>query len=339
MTADPTAEWLHDVPKIELHVHLEGAIPLDALWALVQKYGGDASCPDAAALNARFRYVDFPHFLELWQWKNGFLREYEDFTYIAEAVARSFERQNILYVEAFYSPRDFARHGLQVQRITEAVRAGIDRVPSVDIQLVADVTRDFGPEEAAVTLEKVKEVRSLGVIGVGIGGSEQDYPPEPFAGVFEAAREAGLRTSAHAGEAAGPESVWGAINALRVDRIGHATRAIEDRSLVDYLRESQIPLELNPVSNVCTGVVDSIAAHPARKYLEGGLMVCINTDDPAMFQTTLVNEYRQLQLEAKLTGMQIERLLLNSVRASWMPDSLKQQWIERYRNNTHPLER
>ncbi|MFQ5855550.1 MAG: hypothetical protein ACE5LU_07915 [Anaerolineae bacterium] len=155
--------WFEQVPRIELHLHVEGAIPHNALWELVQKYGGDPSVPDLQALERRFEYRDFPHFIETWVWKNQFLREYEDFTFIAEAVARDLAHQNIRYVEAFYSPPDFARHGLETQKLTEAIRAGLARVQDVEIALVADLVRDFGPERAAVTLAEVSEVQNLGV--------------------------------------------------------------------------------------------------------------------------------------------------------------------------------
>jgi adenosine deaminase len=232
------------VPKVELHLHLEGAIPHDALWDLVQKYGGDPSVPDLEALERRFEYRDFPHFIETWTWKNGFLREYEDFTFIAEAVARDLAGQNIRYVEAFFSPADFSQHGLETGKLTEAIRTGLSRASEVEVALVADLVRDYGPEKAAVTLAEVNEVRDLGVVGIGIGGSEQKFPSEPFEKVYEGARQFGFRTSAHAGEAAGADSIWGAIRILRVDRIGHGTRAEEDESLLDYLAEHRIPLEM-----------------------------------------------------------------------------------------------
>ena len=323
-------DWLSRIPKVELHVHLEGAIPHGALWDLIQQYGGDATCPTRESLRQKLEYRDFPHFIETWVWKNNFLREYEDFTLIAESAAQEFVRQNIRYVEAFYSPGDFARHGLETQRLTEAIREGLARVPDVTVQLVAELIRDFGPDRAATTLSEVKEVRDLGVIGVGIGGSEQEFPPEPFADVYEQARSLGFRTSAHAGEAAGPESVWGAIRALHVDRIGHGTRAIEDPKLVDYLAENQIPVELNPISNVCTGVVTSLNQHPAKTYMERGLLVCINTDDPQMFHNSLADEFWQLHTQFGMTRDHVRSLILNGVEASWLPDPEKQELISQF---------
>lgn len=311
--------WFEEIPKVELHLHLEGAIPHGALWELIQKYGGDPSVPDLQSLERRFHYRDFPHFIETWIWKNQFLREYEDFTLIAEAVASDLAGQNIRYVEAFFSPTDFTRCGLLTQRLVEAIRIGLGRVPDVEMALVADLVRDNPVETAAKTLAEIGELRDLGVVGIGIGGSEQAFPPEPFAGVFAAARQMGLRTSAHAGEAAGAESIWGAIRSLKVDRIGHGTRAFEDQSLLDYLAEHRIPLEMCPISNVRTGVVESLEGHPIRRYFELGIYVTVNTDDPKMFGNSLAEELRLLEAKLGFSRDDIRGLILQGLEASWLP--------------------
>jgi adenosine deaminase len=311
--------WYERVPKVELHLHLEGAIPLPALWELVKKYGGDPTVPDQTALQRRFAYRDFPHFIETWVWKNQFLREYEDFSFIAEAVAADLTSQNIRYAEIFYSPPDFARHGLKTQELTLAIRTGLNHIPEIKVGLVADLVRDFGPRKAVITLAEVAEVKDSGVIGIGIGGSEHDFPPEPFQQIYKQARKQGFHTSAHAGEAAGPESVWGAIRALKVDRIGHCTRAGEDQALLDYLVEKQIPIEMCPISNLRTGVVASIAQHPIREYFERGLLVTVNTDDPKMFGNSLAVEYQMLVDRLGFLKDQVRRLILNGIRASWLP--------------------
>ena len=313
-----TADWFDLVPKLELHIHLEGAIPLNILWQLVQKYGGDSEVPDERVLREKFIYVDFPHFIDTWIWKNQFLREYEDFSLIAEAVAREQAKQNIRYTEAFYSPPDFARHGIRTQELTEAIRKGLAKVPEVEIALVADLVRDFGPDKAAVTLAEVHEVQDWGVIGIGIGGSEQDFPPEEFEQVFKNARDMGFRTSAHAGEASGAASIRAAIDYLHVDRIGHGTRAKEDPALVKYLAERQIPLEVCPTSNVCAGVVSTFRDHPVREYMNAGLMITINTDDPVMFDTNLAQEFRLLERKFDLNREDIRNLILQAIESSWM---------------------
>jgi adenosine deaminase len=317
-------ERVRELPKIELHLHLEGAIPLDALWELLSKYGRPADIGTLDDLRRRFVYRDFPHFLDTWSWKNGFLREYDDFTFIASRVAADLAGQNVVYAEAFYSPGDFAPHGLQPQRLTEAIRRGLaqqDR--AVTVNLVADLVRNYGPERGLRTLREIDEVKHLGVVGIGIGGSEQAFPPEPYAAVYREARGRGFRTSAHAGEAAGPESVWGALRSLEVDRIGHGTRAIEDSELVALLAARRVPVEACPISNLRTGVVPSLAAHPIRALFDAGVIVTVNTDDPKMFNTSLEDEFEALATHLGFTWTELKALNDHALAAAWCDDEEK----------------
>lgn len=327
--------WYEQLPKVELHLHLEGAIPHTAMWELVQKYGGDPQLPDIAALEKRFAYKDFPHFIDTWVWKNSFIREYDDFTFFAGAAAEDLRRQNVRYVEAFVSPPDFHKRGLQTQRIIDAVRKGLEQAPGVRVALVPDLVRDFGPQRAQRTLAELAELRNLGVIGVGIGGSEQLYPPEPFESVYQEARKLGFHTSVHAGEAAGAASIWGAVLKLKAERIGHGTRAIEDDALVEWLVEHQIPLEMCPISNLRTGVVRSIEDHPVKKFFERGLLVTINTDDPKMFGNSLAMEYYLLESRLGFTRQELHQLILNAVNASWLPETEKDELERSIRTELH----
>jgi adenosine deaminase len=323
------------LPKVELHLHLEGAIPLASLWQLVRKYGGESEVPTLAALASRFQFRDFPHFIDTWVWKNQFLREYEDFTFIASGMARDLASQNVLYAEVFYSPGDYRRVGLDHAKIAGAIRTGFSELPDIRIGLITDLIRDHGPGRAESTLDVIREISGdFGIIGVGIGGSEHLFPPEPFAQVYERARSLGLRTTAHAGEARGPESVWGAVRALRADRIGHATRAIEDPALADYLAEHQIPVELCVISNVRTGAVKSIAEHPARAYFERGIPLSVNTDDPKLFNTSLADEYLALHTDLGFSVPEIHSLIEQGVQSSWLRDEGKNDLLRRIRQQT-----
>jgi adenosine deaminase len=324
-------DWLERLPKVELHVHLEGAIPLSVLWELLQKYGGDPDLATPRHLRRKFVYRDFPHFIDTWTWMIGLLRQYEDFELLAEEVARDFARQNIRYAEVFYSPPDFLAAGLEPQRLTESIRRGLGRVPQVEIALVADLVRDYGAERGARMLASIGEVKSLGVIGVGIGGREYKFPPEEFREVFRKARELGFKTSAHAGEAAGPPSIWGAIEALAVDRIGHGTRAIEDPRLVDYLAQHKMPLELCVLSNLRTAVVGSVERHPARTYFDRGIPLTINTDDPTLFGNSLVDEYLALHQQLGFSRAEIVRLIEQGIETSWLAAERKQQMLSAFR--------
>jgi adenosine deaminase len=328
-------EWCVRIPKVEIHLHLEGAIPLPALWQLVQKYGGDPELPSMAALTDKFVFKDFPHFIETWIWKNQFIREYDDFAFIAEAVVRDLAAQNIRYVEAFFSPGDFARHGLEPQGIATAIRSGLSRVPEIRVQLIADLIRDTGPDlsKASYTLNAVHEVRDQGIIGIGLGGSEQDFPAQLFAPVYAEARRLGFHTTAHAGEAAGAESVQAAIDSLHAERIGHGIRAIEDGALVERLAELQIPLEVCPISNVRTGVVHSIREHPIRRLYERGVFITINTDDPKMFGNSLAEEYAVLVSELGFSQAEIKKILLQTIQATWLSQAEKERMTEQFRND------
>jgi adenosine deaminase len=318
------------IPKIENHLHLEGAIPLESLWTLIQKYGGDKSVSDIGQLKEKFRYRDFNHFLEIWLWKNKFIREYSDFTFLSDAVFKDLVNQNIKYAEIFISPSEY-RDTLEIQKIIEAISKSIYRNSEIRINLIVDVVRNLGPENAMKTLYEINEVKDLGIIGIGLGGQEKEYPPELFTDVFEKARKLGFKTTAHAGEAAGPESIWGAIKKLRVDRIGHGTRAIEDPELLNYLADNQIPIELCPLSNLRTKVINSIEEHPVRTYIDLGIPVSINTDDPKMFGNSLSDEYQILKDNFHFSDKELNNIIINSIRTTWLNEKEKNTLINNFR--------
>jgi adenosine deaminase len=330
---DSLATTVRALPKVEIHVHLEGAIPLPALWQLVEKYGVDRGAEGVRTLDElaeKFRYRDFPHFLSTWTWKNSFIREYEDFTFLAREVASDLARQEVRYAEVFFSPGDFAMlHGLEVGRIAEAVRKGLDaEATRIEVRLIVDLTRDFGPARGMGWLSEIASSKEMKIVGIGIGGSEHAFPPEPYREVYREARRLGLRTTAHAGEAAGPESVWGALRTLEVDRIGHGTRASEDPELVRQLAERRIPIEMCPISNLRTGVIADLARHPIRTLFDQGLLVSANTDDPKMFETSLEEEYLALAEHLEFTLPEIRALVRNAIDSTWADEATKDRLRE-----------
>lgn len=312
-------DW-ESMPKVELHLHLEGAIPLEAMWELITRHGGDPEVPDPETLARRFVFRDFAHFISIWEWKLKFHRTLDDYRYLAAAVARDLRRQGHVYVEAFVSPTDSP---LDPAEMLVAVRAGLDEVDDIDVALIPDLVRDTGPVVAMRTLEAVFDVREeAGIIGITIGGSEQLHPAEQFVSVYSRAREAGLRLTAHAGEAAGPESVRRALDDLGVDRIGHGVRAVEDPALVRELADRQIPLEVCPTSNVRTRVASSMQDHPVRTLIDDGAFVTINTDDPAMFGCTLAGEFAAIETLGYDTDV-MRQLSENAIDASWASPARK----------------
>ncbi len=327
---------IKNMPKIELHLHLEGAFTVSFLFDLIQKYGTDPAVKTIRDLEKKFVFKDFPHFIETWFWKNQFFKSPEDFEKSTYFTLKNLYQQNVIYAEVFYSPWDFVQFGLQVESITEATLAGIQRAKNdfgIRCQLIADLCRDYGAETAIDRFKQILPYRNKGVIGIGLGGSEQNFPPEPFESVFQFVRDTGFHRVAHAGEAAGAKSVWGAIEKLDVERIGHGVRAIEDPRLVQYLREKQIPLEVCVTSNLKTAVFPSLEAHPIKQFFEDGLLVTINSDDPAMFGANITDEYYRLSEKVGFTPESLKQLTFNAINAAFLStDEKKKYWkhIDQY---------
>lgn len=250
-----------------------------------------------------------------------FLRSSSDFRRVARSVAQSLLDQNIVYAEVSVSPADFARHGLSPGDILSSVRSGLDEIDGVQVGLIVDLVRDTGAEQALATIHEVVEAaESNGVVGITIGGSEQEHPAELFVGPYRVAEKAGLGLTAHAGEAAGPESVWAALRDLRVRRIGHGVRSIEDPALLEHLVAEQIPLEVCPSSNLRTGVVDGWDDHPVFRLIEAGANVSISSDDPLFFANSVAGDLREMSQRSEID---LERLTLNAAQATFASDDVK----------------
>lgn len=315
--------WIHALPKVELHCHLEGAFPIETLWELVQKYGPPAEIRSLAHLENMFLIRDFKHFFELWIWKNTFLRSYEDFVLISSHVAARLQRQNVHYAEIFFSPSSWIRRGFEPGLLLEAIQKGFAESPHLQVQFIADLVRDFGPEHELFVLEQLKELKGHGLIGIGLGGSENKYPAPLFSTIYAHAQNLGFHTTIHAGEMGDPQSIWDSIKILGAERIGHGIAAYKDPRLIDFLRERNIPLELCPYSNVCTGAVASLNDHPLRQFLKHDLLISLNTDDPLMFGNSLDQEYELAIRHFQLQPQDIRKIILNSIKASWLEEKQK----------------
>jgi adenosine deaminase len=207
----------------------------------------------------------------------------------------------------------------------DAINRGITKARkqhAIEANIRIDLVRNEGPEKGMETLDSIQDNQE-NIVSVDLGGSEDEFPPAPFVGVFKRAKEMGLHLVAHAGEAAGPESIWDAIHYLNVERIGHAATAIKDARLMSYLKENSIAIEACPVSNVRTGVVSSINHHPVREFYDRGLMVTVNSDDPTLFNTDLNNELIQLNHHLNFSLEQIYQLTQNALNAAFLPEETK----------------
>jgi len=320
------------MPKAELHLHMEGAIPIDTLCALARakRVPGVRNPND---VKKRLAYANFGDFIRAWLWMNTFIRSEDDFEGIAYSVLRDLSRQNVRYVEAFYSPGNYLEHGLTSQGITESMIKGKQRAErdfGIRCRLIVDLVRDLGPEYGRDLVKELEPYVGRGLVGVGLGGSEDRFPADSYEQVYEDARRRGYRLTAHAGEVAGAPSIWAAIKKLGAERIGHGLRAYEDGSLISYLRKNQTPLEMCPTSNVRTGVCSSLSSHPIREYFEQGLLVTVNSDDPTMFDTTISREYSILVDSFNFTWDELKQVALNAVEASFMPVAEKEDTIHEF---------
>jgi aminodeoxyfutalosine deaminase len=340
-------ELIAAMPKAELHIHLEGSIQPDTLLELAKRHNRLHTLPaqDELGLRRWFQFTDFAHFVEIYLTISDLLRTADDFALIVAACGRDMAQQNILYRELTFTPYTHTHlqgKGLDYTDLMEGLNAGRRRAAQdygVEIRWVFDVPRHvsfvgaahhYDPGPADVTLEYALAGREHGVIGFGLGGMEVGAPPAPFARAFQRALESGLLSLPHAGETVGPDSVWGAIRDLGANRIGHGVRAIEDPSLLTYLRDQQIPLELNPTSNICLHVYRRLAEHPFPHLDRMGLLVTVNSDDPPLFNTTLTDEYNHLVTEFGYSLSDVLRIARNGFVASGAPPPLKTELLERF---------
>ncbi|HEX6291846.1 MAG TPA: adenosine deaminase [Herpetosiphonaceae bacterium] len=322
--------FIRTMPKVELHVHLEGSIRPKTLLKLARRNNITLPARTLEQLREFYRFTDFAHFIQVYATIINCLQTPDDFALIAEEFGATMAEQNIRYAEITWSPvTHVGRLGIPFRELLAGVnrgRAAAREKHGVEMRWIVDIVRNLHAKgfDGMETAEMAVEGRDQGVIALGLGGMEQGFPPELFTAAFDYAIANGLHSVPHAGEAAGADSVWGAIRALKAERIGHGIRSIEDPALIDELRARQIPLEVCPTSNVCTAVVADLAAHPIRQFYDAGVYITVNSDDPPMFNTTLTNEYMQLASRLGFDAAAIERLVLNGLRAALLDAETKQ---------------
>lgn len=326
-------EFVRHMPKVELHLHLEGAFLPDTLFTLIQKYGGASGISSIEDVERHFQYQDFAGFISTWEWKNNFFRKAEDFKKSTYDTLLRLHDEHIVYLEAFFSPWDFEKNGIRMQEITEATLSGCRAAQiacGIQCSLIADINRECGAAAGMKRIDEICAYQDQGVIGIGLGGNEERYPAEEYETVFREAERRGLHRTVHAGEAAGASSVRAAIHVLHAERIGHGVRAEEDPALIEELRAKRIPLEMCPTSNLMTGVVSALSKHPVKRFLDQGLLVTINSDDPTMFHCTLTGEFEKLMHEGECTPDDIKKLSMNAIDASFLDAKEKKRLREEY---------
>jgi aminodeoxyfutalosine deaminase len=281
-------------PKIELHVHLEGTVRPRTLLRIARRNDYPLPADTVEGLAELYRFRDFRHFIEVWVLTTNALRTRDDFHQVVVDYAAEAAAHGAVYIEAIFSPAERVRRGCEWREIFEGVCDGAQAAREqhgVEVRLTPDIPRGYGQGDALATVDWAARYRGRGVVGVGLGGLESEFPPEPYEHAFRVAKSLGLGSVPHAGEVAGPASVRGALDALGADRLRHGIRAAEDPELVRELAARGIVLDICPVSNLRTGAVASLADHPLPRLVADGVPCSISTDDPAMFGTDLTSEY------------------------------------------------
>jgi len=338
-----TEELLAALPKAELHLHLEGAIEPDTVVELSARHGMTLAREEVVA---RYTYRDFLGFLEAFKWVTSFLRAPEDYALLIEHLADNLLRQNVVYAEVTLSVGVMLRREQDIEAnfaaLQEAARQA--QAKGLRLQWVFDATRQFGPEAAMEVARLAAQRKNEGVVAFGMGGDELSIPTEEFRGVYDFVATQGLHRLVHSGEIGGAESVREAVELLGAERIGHGIAVMRHERTMDFLAARNVPLELCPTSNLRTGALAlqlrraqaEPADHPLRQLFDRGLGVTLSTDDPAMFHTDLLSEYR-LGLDLGLSASALARIAEMGFEFAFLPEEEKHALRQSFRARTRSL--
>jgi adenosine deaminase/aminodeoxyfutalosine deaminase len=328
-------DFIRRLPKAELHLHLEGTILPATLVELSARH--DAQPITLAEAESYYRFDDFTSFIEGFKAVTRRLIDPEDYELVAWRMMQHLAEQGVVHAEVYisvgviYMWRNFDPLAFEpIFAGLERARERAERDLDLSIYWIFDAVRHFSVEEAERVFRKAAELRPQfpSIVGIGLGGDERQRGSEPFLALYAEAASAGLRLTNHAGETTGPESIWEALS-VGSERIGHALSAIQDGKLIEELKARGAVLELNPTSNVRTGVCASFAEHPLRHYFDAGLLVTLNSDDPAFFGSDVASEYLLAHTEQGFTREELRQLAANSIRASFLPEPAKATWLMR----------
>jgi adenosine deaminase/aminodeoxyfutalosine deaminase len=327
--------FIRRLPKAELHLHLEGTIAPATLVELSLRH--DAKPVSLGEAEALYQFTDFTGFIEAFKAVTRLLSGPEDYELAAWRMMERLAEQGVVHAEVYisvgviymwrnYDPRCFEPIFVGLERARERGQ----RELGISVYWIFDAVRHFTVEEAGVVFRKAAEMRREypSIVGIGLGGDERRAGSEPFRTFYAQARDAGLRLTNHAGETTGPEAIREALS-IGSERIGHALSAHQDPELIEELKVRNTPLELNPTSNVRTGVCPSFAEHPLRRYFDARLLVTLNSDDPAFFGSDVANEYLLAHTEQGFTRDELGQLARNSIVASFLPETEKAELLSR----------
>jgi aminodeoxyfutalosine deaminase len=330
--------FIRRLPKVELHLHLEGSVRPETLRELSLAKGRLRKETEewiSRRTRRGFRYSRFKEFLSAFKLVALLLDRPSDYALITSRLVEWLALQNVKYAEITLSAGVLLWKKQPVPAVFDAVAQAASETGSrlgVRVNWIFDAVRQFGPGRARAVVKWAARFRSAGVVAFGLGGDEKGGPAERFVDVYREARDLGLHVTAHAGETAGPESIRQSVELLGAERIGHGLTAAQDEALMDLLRDRRIPLEVCPSSNVCTGVLARVQDHPLPRFLRSGLVVTLNSDDPAMFGTSLEDEFVLAARTFALDQGEILRLSENAIRSAFLPENEQENLLAKLTN-------
>ena len=332
MTGAQTAmeRFVAELPKVELHVHLEGSMQPATLLELARRRRVDLPADDEAGLRRWFEFRDFEHFVEVYLTCCRCLRDPEDFQLVLEQFLQEQARQQVLYSEIHFTIGTHLANGVNGGEVADALGEVVEQAPvryGVRVGIIPDIVRNVGPEWADQTLEWALAGRGKGIVALGLSGFE-DSPDEPFREHFREAQREGLHRVAHAGEHAGPDSIRSVLEVCRAERVGHGIRAVDDPDLVSQLVTQGIPLEICASSNLRLGAVADLAVHPFDRLHRAGVVVTINSDDPPLFETDLNREHWSLAQQFGYGPAELARFSFQALDSSFIGESDRRQLNE-----------
>ncbi len=325
----PQQDFIAGLPKAELHLHIEGSLEPELMFELARRNGIALPYADVEALRAAYSFADLQDFLDLYYQGMSVLQSEQDFYDLTYAYLQRAAADNVKHTEIFFDPQGHTERGIAF----ETVLNGIDRALAeggrdlgVTSRLILCFLRHLSAEAAMATLEQALPHRAR-IVAVGLDSSEKGHPPAKFKAVFDRAREAGFLTVAHAGEEGPPDYIWSALDDLKVSRIDHGVRALEDPDLVAELARRRMPLTVCPLSNIRLCVFDDMTAHPLKMMLDRGLMVTVNSDDPAYFGGYVNENFYAVRQALALSDEELALMAANSFEASFLDEASKARHI------------
>jgi adenine deaminase len=326
---DKLHHLLRAMPKAELHIHIEGSLEPELIFALAQRNGVSLSYPSVEALRAAYAFTDLQSFLDIYYAGASVLLKAQDFEDMAMAYFQRAKADNVVHAELFFDPQTHTDRGVSFETVITGLTRACERAQSelgISSSLIMCFLRHLSEEAALATLEEAMPYRSQ-IVGVGLDSSERGHPPEKFARVFAKCRELGLHVVAHAGEEGPPAYIWSALDVLKVERIDHGVRSVEDPVLMQRLAKERVPLTVCPLSNVKLCVFKTMSEHNLATLLDQGLAATVNSDDPAYFGGYM-NENFIAAFDAlpQLTAKHAYQLAANSFEASFADAASKSAW-------------